>query len=314
MNLKYRRLLAYVQAQAIAMCPEKMEAIMDFLTFQAQGGKYSQEEIEARISPQRMASIARKEGSVALIPVAGIIDHKANAFEEISSFSTSTEKISRHLQEALNDEEVKAIVFEIDSPGGTVPGVQELAQEIYNARERKPIVASVNSLAASAAYWIASQAEEVCITPSGEAGSIGVYTVHFDRSGFYEAVGYKPSMISAGKFKVETADIGPLTDEAREALQGKVNHHYNAFSSDVARGRGVKTSDVKNGFGEGRCVVASEALSLGLVDRVETLKETLGRLGVRTGGSEKGSRSRSGGRSLLSNQHDYFLMTNEQGD
>jgi signal peptide peptidase SppA len=218
---------------------------------------------------------------IAVINVMGIIAQHAHEVDDISGpGGTSTERVAQSLRSALNDPSVKSIVLNIDSPGGNVYGVQELADEIFKARGSKPIVAQVNSLAASAAYWIAAAADEIVVTPSGEVGSIGVYALHQDVSERAKMEGYKFTFVSAGKYKIEGNSLQPLEDEARAAIQEQVNAYYEDFLKAVARGRGVKVSDVRKGFGEGRVVRAGAAVAEGMADRVATLDETLRRLGA----------------------------------
>jgi signal peptide peptidase SppA len=158
--------------------------------------------------------------------------------------------------------------------------VDELSTEIFNARAQKKVVAVSNTLAASAAYYIASAAEEFIVTPSGEAGSIGVYAMHLDFSKQNDMTGVGVEYVSAGKYKVEGNPDQPLSDEARAAMQSRVNDYYNMFVKAVARNRNVKVDDVRNGFGEGRVVGAREAVKLGMADRIATLDQTLARFGA----------------------------------
>src|SRR5207237_10294998 len=111
------------------------------------------------------------------------------------------------------------------------------APEPRAARGAKPITAAVNTMAASAAYWLASQADEVVITPSGLAGSIGVYLVHEDWSAANAQMGIDVTYISAGRFKTEANPDEPLSEDAKAALQAEVDDLYSLFVTDVATGR-----------------------------------------------------------------------------
>jgi signal peptide peptidase SppA len=147
-----------------------------------------------------------------------------------------------------------------------------------------------NTLAASAAYWLASAASELVVTPSGEVGSIGVFAIHEDYSAALDRVGVKVSLISAGKYKTEGNPFEPLGEEAQAAVQGTVNDYYDMFIRAVARGRGVSQADVIAGFGEGRVVMAEQAVRLGMADRVATIDEVIGGLQA---GSSKGKQVRA---------------------
>ncbi len=213
---------------------------------------------------------------------------------------TSTECFGAMFAQAVADPNVAAIVINVDSPGGTVSGVPELAAQINAARGTKPIVAVANGMAASAAYWLASQADEIVVTPSGEVGSIGVFCAHFDESGALEQAGVKPTLISAGKYKVEGNPFGPLTDEALASIQSRVDDLYAMFTSDVAKARAMPVDRVRGrAFGEGRMLGAKRSVNSGMADRVGTLSETIGRLStpqgrrtVRTAGSTEWRRAR----------------------
>jgi signal peptide peptidase SppA len=220
---------------------------------------------------------APKASVTAVLPFQGIVTQKPSWWGGIS-----TEVYSAAFAMALADETVKRIVLDVSSPGGFIFGVEELSTQIYEARGIKPILASVNSMACSAAYWVASAADRVMITPGGIAGSIGVFSTHTDYSKAYEAAGIKNTLISAGKYKVEGNPYEPLSEEALAARQADVNISYDNFVKAVARNRGVSVSEVKSGFGEGRALGAKEAVNAGLVDGIETFAETLVRQRVAT--------------------------------
>jgi hypothetical protein len=123
------------------------------------------------------------------------------------------------------------------------------------------------------------------VSPSSLTGSIGVYASHEDESQALDKIGVKVTLISAGKYKVEGNSFEPLGDDARSAMQAMVDEYYGMFTKAVARGRGVKVSDVTGGFGEGRVVTAQQALKLGMADRVATLDQVLSKYGVSRGNS-----------------------------
>jgi signal peptide peptidase SppA len=279
--MRYAHILMAFASELWAIEPEKLAAITAFLSMQADGVKFTAEEIEARIAPATARAVARKEGAVAIIPIRGMISNRVNMMSEISGGGgTSSEALSQALRAALGDDGVKAVVLDIDSPGGAVLGTDEVAALIASAKGTKPIIAQVNAQAASAAYWMASAAEEIVVTPSGSVGSIGVYTVHNDVSAALEKLGVKKTLIGAGKYKGEAPPFEPLSDEAKAHVLSQVETYYTMFVDRVAAGRGVSAQAVRNGFGEGRMVLAAAAVSQGMADRVGTMEETLARFGV----------------------------------
>lgn len=262
-----------------AILPHTLAVVMEIAARHARGERLTAEEVAARTNgrPGRPGKI---EGDIAVLPLSGVIVPRANLMTDVSG-ATSAERFGEAFRQLLADAQIGAIVIDVDSPGGAVLGIEELATTIYNARGQKLILAVANHLAASAAYWIASAADELIVTPSAEVGSIGVFAAHEDFSQALEKAGVKTTLISAGKFKVEGNPYEPLGNEARAAIQGRVDDYYDMFVRTVARQRGVTADEVRNGFGEGRVVGAKQALRLGMADRIETLEETLERLARR---------------------------------
>jgi signal peptide peptidase SppA len=272
----YDLIMQAVLSTPWAILPEKLAAIEALLALRLAGGQVRAEDVAAATNGRRVASGPGRAGAVAVLPIYGTIHQHAGMLLE-SSGGTATEAVSAALYQALDDPAVGAIVLDVDSPGGEVSGVEELSAQIYQSRGQKPIVAVANSLMASAAYWIGSAADEVWVTPSGEAGSIGVYAAHQDVSQALEQGGVRVSLLSAGKYKTEGNQFEPLTAEARTALQARVDAYYEKFVAAVARGRGYAPVTVRNGFGEGRVLTAEAAVAAHLADRVGTLAEAVQR-------------------------------------
>lgn len=234
-------------------------------------------------------------GGVAVIPIHGrITPRPMGGLLGMLLGGTSVSELRSMLRGAVADDAIGSIVFDVDSPGGRVDGIPELGDEIREARGRKPIVAAANTFAASGAYWLASQADELLVAPSGQVGSIGVFTSHTDFSKMDERLGLNTTLIAAGKYKVEGNPYEPLSDEARDAMQAMVDDYYSMFVDAVAAGRDVDRDDVAGGFGQGRMVLAEAAVAEGMADDVGTLEDAIARaagLG-RTGGSPS---ARAGG-------------------
>lgn len=274
--MKYAHILRYVAATPWAIEADKMRELLDILAFRAAGHTYTAEEIQARIGAGGSSPAASQGSGVAVIPMRGVIAHRMGAMDD-SSGGTSTERISAMLRQVAADASIGTIVLDVDSPGGTVPGVSELAGELFEIKGRgtQKIVAVANAMMASAAYWLASQADEIVAIPSATVGSIGVFAVHEDLSAALAQEGIKVSVISAGKFKVEGNPFEPLSDEAKAVMQGKVDTAYAQFVHDVARGRKVTAKAITDGYGEGRALSAKDALAAGLIDRIGTLESVI---------------------------------------
>ncbi len=239
-------------------------------------GKLSADQVAERIHPSSAKALRERAGAVAVIPIHGVMSQRAY-------WGASTEKIGAAIDAAAADSNVKAIILHIDSPGGTVYGTSELAAKVTAARAAKPVIAQVDSLAASAAYWVAAQATEVVSTPGGDVGSIGVIAMHVDLSGALEAAGVRVTTVAAGKHKAEFSPFLPLSDEARSHLMERVEDSHRQFIGAVASGRGVKASIVESDFGQGRVVDARAAMDAGMIDTIATFDETLARFAGQPG-------------------------------
>lgn len=226
-------------------------------------------------APPGRTAISRS--GVALVPVHGTISHRARHYFG----GTSCEHLAGVFGAIAADDSIGTIVLDMNTPGGSVYGVPELAAQLRALRASKRIIAVANALSASAGYWIGSAAHEFVVTPSGEAGSIGVFATHIDVSKALEEFGVKVTLISEGTYKVEGNPFEALSEEARAAIQASVADYYGMFVRAVAENRGVSEKDVRGGMGEGRVLTAQRALAEKLVDRVATLDEVLAELGVR---------------------------------
>ena len=173
---------------------------------------------------------------------------------------------------ALNDPQVKAICFYIDSPGGTVDGTQELANLIYENRGSKPIIGYSDGMVCSAAYWIFSAMDQRFISgDTVQVGSIGVVSTHVDISKLEDQIGIKTTEITAGKFKRIASMHSPLSDDGRATIQDQVDHLYSVFVGDVARNLGVGVDQVLADMADGKTFFGKQAIAAGMVDGVSTM-------------------------------------------
>ena len=284
-----------------ALMPERLQAMAGVLT-RWSAGEPPTDETMFQIQSERVLRDTRKQmaaanagSGIAVLPLYGVVTQRGNMVDDISGpGSTSTQQFTSALRQVLADDTVGQILIDIDSPGGSVYGVAELASEIVKARAQKPVVAVANSLAASAAYWIGCSASEFYVTPGGEVGSIGVWQAHFDYSKALEEEGVKTTLISAGKFKVEGNPYVPLDPEAQAFMQSRVDDYYNAFIQAVAVGRGVTVDVVRNGMGEGRVLGADAALAQRMVDGIASFDDVLARMQAKVTGNAVRSQAQKG--------------------
>jgi signal peptide peptidase SppA len=219
---------------------------------------------------------------VSIVSLKGVITPNPSFLSMLFGFEEGgLNQFMRDMRDAVGDPETRAVVIDVDSPGGLTDLVPEAAAEVRAMRDDggKPIVAVANTVAASAAYWIAAQAHEVVVTPSGEVGSVGVYSVHRDESQKYAREGIRHTLVSAGEHKTEGNPFEGLSEDALAAYQEDVDDYYAMFVRDVAAGRGAPQPELDGkAFGGGRSFLADRAISYGLADRVATLGDTVKRL------------------------------------
>lgn len=211
-------------------------------------------------------------GRTAVVPITGPIFRHANMFTQISG-ATSLGTLSLDLARAVNDPAIDTIVLAIDSPGGEAAGINEFAKYVSNVGASKPVIAYVENVAASAAYWIASAANEIVIDETAKLGSIGVIAVADARTddGTVEIV----SSQSPKKH------LDPATDAGRAEMQSVVDALADVFIGAVAANRNVSPEDVIQRFGQGGLLVGKYALEAGLADRIGSLDGVLSELAQR---------------------------------
>lgn len=209
---------------------------------------------------------------VAIIPIEGPLMRKASMLSAVSG-ATSYAELRKDFQRAIDDPSVNAILFDINSPGGEVDGCGELANAIFAARGKKRIVAYVGGIGASAAYWLASSADEIVCAETATLGSIGVRTSLFDDSVRDTKEGVKEVEIisSASPGKRGT----PVDDEVIARAQVHVDQLADVFISTVARHRGVSPEQVVSDFGGGDVIVGAHAVEAKLADRLGNLEDVI---------------------------------------
>ena len=281
----------------LAILPEKLSEILSFLCARSKGehdadrgellAKNRQSRMEAlyatvlAIEPKavRRSDGVVLAGRVAVMPVFGVLSQRVGAMER-SSGGISTEEIGATLDSLVNDKQVRTVAMVYDSPGGSVFGIKELGEKIRAARDQKKIIGMGDPIAASAAFWLMAQSSESWVSPTGQVGSVGVIAAHDDISGMQEKMGVKTTLITSSPHKAEMNPYAPLSEDARNDLQSKVNYYHGQFIEALAKGRGITENRVEKSFGGGRMMTAEDAKAAGLVDRIGSLSDVLRRLGA----------------------------------
>jgi signal peptide peptidase SppA len=238
-------------------------------------GSLSLDQLRAGFDEERDVPRMRlkRVGATAVIPIVGYIS--TDGFLTWMFGGTNPDALTAALRQAIADPEVKDVLLVVDSSGGECSLVTEAAAEIRRLRAIKPITSIVRPCAASAAYWLASQASTVIATASAECGSVGVFWLHYDVSKLNDRIGIKPTFITSDPRKVELSSDFPLDEAAQTHMQVRVDTVFATFIADVAAGRRVSAARVRADYATGRCYGAAESLRRGLVDEIATLEEVL---------------------------------------
>jgi capsid assembly protease len=257
------RVIAAILGAEWAITPEALQGILSI----AKRENESPEAVEARIGrPLENTHRAEMRGSVAVIPVVGPLFRRANMFTRVSG-ATSYDMVAQDLREALDNPAAKSIVLNIDSPGGMASGVAELASHIYEARTKKPVVAYVGGMGASAAYWLASAATSIVSNKTALLGSVGV-VVGVGKKGEEEIVS------SQSPYK----RVDPATAEGRARVQALVDNLAAIFIADVAKYRGASDEHVSAKFGQGDVMLGHAAVDAGMIDKLGTFEGLIAEL------------------------------------
>lgn len=230
-----------------------------------------------RVSGDGGVALTPRTDGVAIITIAGSLVNRG-AWVGANSGLVSYEGIAAQVAEAQADRSITSVILDIDSGGGEAGGITSLGQAIAALGATKRTVAVVNDTACSAAYWIASQANEIVVSETSAVGSIGVVSLHVDRSGEMAEMGWVPTLIHAGAHKVDGHPFGALPDDVRASWQASIDGLYATFCDAVGRGRGARLDAAAARATEARVLYGREAIAAGLADRLGTFAEVLANL------------------------------------
>ncbi len=202
--------------------------------------------IEAMRPPRDWQASSPTEGheGVAVIDVRGVMTKRPSMFHAIFDAS-STQAIKEAVEAAAADDQTKAILLRLDSPGGSVDGLAELGDAVFAARAEKPIYAQVDGMCASATYYVASQADKIFAGRMDMIGSIGTRLMLYDWSRFVANLGVKAIPIDTGEFKSAAAMGTEITDRQQDYFQSIVDAYFNDFVAAIVRSRGMDEKAVR---------------------------------------------------------------------
>lgn len=213
-----------------------------------------------------------KKDAVAVIPISGAI------YQSDSSrlWERGSQQIARRIKTAAEKKDVKAVLLDINTPGGSVGAVQEIYSTILRtkASTRKPFVARFGEVSASGGYYVASACDKIIAEPGTITGSIGVIFSASSFSGLMNKVGMRSEVIKSGKFKDIGSPMRDMTPEERKLLQTIIDDSYDQFVAAVAEGRKMPVERVKE-LSDGRIYTGRQALGVNLVDKLGDLQDAL---------------------------------------
>jgi signal peptide peptidase SppA len=263
--------IAALHAAHWAITPDSLEQMMAIASRALDEPITTIEALEAKLGkPVNADALMTLRDGVATINVTGPLFRYANIFTMISG-ATAYATLATDLQQALDSTQVRGIILVVDSPGGEVNGSAELANMIFDARGSKPIVAYISGMGASAAYWIASAADEVVVAPTALVGSIGAVIAVSDRTKADEARGV--STIEIVSSQSPKKRLSPTSAEGQSEIQLLVDNLAQVFIEALAKNRGVSADTVLADFGEGGLFVGAAAVDAGLADRVGSYEQ-----------------------------------------
>lgn len=214
---------------------------------------------------------------IAVLCIHGVLDYRPSFLSDYG-YMTSTMQARVQFNQLVQEPSISKIILDIDSPGGLYSGVPEFARDIFEAREKKPIVAVANPMAASGALWIGAAASKFYVLGSGETGSLGALMVHEDDSQYFGGMGIKFTILRSPEAKADFNSLEPLTEESRAHHQSQIEGIADEFLRSVAKYRGVDPRTAATQFGAGRMLLAAKAVEAGLCDgMVNSLSDVIGK-------------------------------------
>jgi signal peptide peptidase SppA len=262
----------------LAITPQKAEIVMAALAdrfglarlFHADGRVVALDDWDDDIGEPAQARAYEVVEGIAIIPVTGTLVQKLGTLRPYSGM-TGYDGLRANLSMALADDAVRAVVLDIDSPGGEVAGCFDLADSIYKARGSKPIWSILTESAYSAAYALASACDRIVVPRTGGTGSVGVICMHVDMSKALGAAGVNVTLIHYGDRKADGADSKPLSDEALSRYQSDVDAMGELFVKTVARNRGLSVKTVR--ATQATTFLGAAGVEIGFADAVQAPDE-----------------------------------------
>lgn len=271
---KHALLLATFRSQRWAISPEWYAQIERILEERSAGVPLDAATRDAMRATSYGGEATTRPDKVALIQVYGPIVQRADLFSEVSALASHA-SIAANLRAAADDDSVREIVIDMDSPGGVVAGIDVSLEAMRYTAVKKPVTVVSEGTLASAAYWLGSQAQRLVVAPTAIVGSISIMGEHRDISEAQAQMGVKTTVLTTGPYKALGHSTQPLTDEAKDKLLAEMLVVHDLFVEAVAAGRNVTAEQAQARWADGSVWIGQQAVDNGLVDEIGTLQSVL---------------------------------------
>ena len=268
---------ALVFGQPWAILPSRMNVVAGVVSLYLDGEKPT--ELEAREAAQAMSYGAEEAPpsapTVAVLPMHGTIMQHAGMFERLSG-GVDPQAWAEKLRALADNPDVREIILDVDSGGGSVDGTQDMYQAVKYAAGQKIVTAVANGAMCSAAYWASSPASAIVVTPTATVGSISVLMMHQDQTGKNEQAGLKTTVLRTGAQKALGGPHEPLSDLAHASVMERLTSVHDVFVADVAAARHLSAEQVQQRWADGRVWIGEHAVAAGLADETGFLRDVVG--------------------------------------
>jgi len=262
----FKNVIRLLTEEPWACTEDAMRAMTDVLATRLRGDRADLADMPEVMAALRIQPGSEGEAPYDIVDGVAVVDVEGTLVKRAALCMTSMQEIRERVEAAVMDSRARAVLLSLDSPGGTVDGTSELGAYLREAGTRKPLYAYADGCMCSGAYWLGSQCREIAAPDTAVVGSIGVVTMHWDNSVWYQTVGSIPTYLQAGEFKAAGNDTQPLNTRDRAYIQERIDQSRELFVAAVAQGRKLSPDDVR--ATEARVYLAAAALKAGLIDRI----------------------------------------------
>ena len=218
----------------------------------------------------------KMENDLAIIEIHGSLVKKASGLMAWFFGVTGMAQIGETFNKAVLDTDVKGIFLDVDSPGGSSDGTSDLADIIFEARGKKPVLAFADGQATSAAAWISSSADFVAVANEmTRLGSIGVYGVHLDIADMAKEIGIRPTVFSAGKFKAIGNQFEHLSGADKKYIQSQFDYLHGLFIQAIVKNTGISENKLNKNLKEAQIFMGSQGIAVGLAHKIMNRQQAM---------------------------------------